>query len=137
MTEAEILYSITSFLNALTDANALWVDFDVVQINPWSAQLSANTQLSQDPNFLVHFGPIFFVSLPMNWTSDLSFPVCELVTGEEAHQLNLLYEVTEGFHWFRFRDEHLLLHAPLLICSESFKWSVAGSPGICDSDDVS
>lgn len=130
MTEAEILNSITSFLKALTNANALWVDFDVVQICPCSAQLSANTQLSQEPNFQVRFGPVFFASLRMSWTSDLTFPVCELVTGEEARQLNLLYEVTEGFHWFRFHDENLPRHSQLLIASETFDWNSSVTPAI-------
>ena len=122
MNEVELIDNVCSFTNAISNLGALWVEMEVDTISPYSARIVANTGLSLRPNMEIRFGRIFYASLRMGWSCNMDFPICELLMGQEANELNAAHEVEMGFFWFRFIAEAAFHMPPFLLASDSFSW---------------
>ena len=84
----------------------LWMDFEVVQYSKNKLIIFG----SIDPSSSIHnieiwFEDVFFISLPLEWKTDTSNGVLELLEGENAYLINRQFQVEQGYHIFKFTPE--------------------------------
>ncbi len=84
----------------------LWFDFEVMQYTGNELIVMGSLDISSTHEIEVIFRDIFFVSLPMNWRTDTSAIVLEIVTGKKASVLNRRFQVEQGYSIFRFNAEY-------------------------------
>ena len=100
----------------------LWLDVDLAECSPQAVVLLCGIDLSMGPDIEIKFDMIFFVSLLMTWKTDTSFPVLQVLTGEDAVLVNKQYRVEQGYHLFTFQPEDLASGVRCMIAAQAFSW---------------
>lgn len=120
MTETEVLEQVTIFNHFASQKP--WLDVDIAEFSPHAAVLHCGIDLSVEIDIEIRFDMVFFVSLLMTWKTDTTSSVLQLMTGEEAKQLNMKYRIEQGCHLFAFSPEDLAADTRCLIAAKSFSW---------------
>jgi len=95
-----ILDEINSFL-----MQELWMDFEVIQYTGNELVIMGSIDISNPHDIEIIFRDVFFISMPMEWKTDTSKTVLEVVEGQPAIDLNKKFQVEQGYHIFKFIPE--------------------------------
>lgn len=84
----------------------LWMDFEITQYSKNKLIVAGII----DPSSPIHnieicFEYVFFISLPLEWKTDTSSCILELLEGENAYLINRQFQVEQGYHIFKFTPE--------------------------------
>lgn len=105
MTHAEFAEQVSG-LNAFLQSQP-WFDFDVGDFSPNEVTITGglSTHGDWEPDVVIRFEGIFYVSLLMVWKTETSYPVVVLLDGEKARLVNIALQVEAGHNLVRFQPE--------------------------------
>lgn len=83
----------------------LWMDFEVIEFSKGELKIIGSIDISDKPNIELIFKDVFFASTPFNWKTDTSNIVAMLLSGEEAKEVNLKFQVEQGYHIIKIWPE--------------------------------
>ncbi|BCN29443.1 hypothetical protein [Anaeromicropila herbilytica] len=70
------------------------------------------------------FRDVFFVSLPMEWKTNTKKTVFELLEGENAKKINILYKVEQGYYILKFAPEDYQKEFGCLIAAKTIEYTL-------------
>jgi hypothetical protein len=121
--EATEALAVIGRVNAFVQSQP-WMDFDVVEYRHARLVVRGALSASYSPDIEIEFRDVFFMSLPMTWRTDTSTPSLSLVEGDEARELNLRFQVEQGYHIFRFVAEGDP-DMPCHVCAASIQFRIS------------
>ena len=83
----------------------LWMDFEVMQYTGYELVIMGSLDISNPHDIEIRFNDVSFISLPIQWQTNTSKTVFEIVKGEKAMELNQKFQVEQGYIIFKFFPE--------------------------------
>src|SRR5882724_11984100 len=83
----------------------LWFDFYILKYDGNNLTLAGSTDLTYYHTLEIIFEEVFFVSSFQGWRSDTNKVVIEIPSEELARELNLKYEIKQGYQVFIIHPE--------------------------------
>ena len=83
-----------------------WFDFEVDSLTARNLSVTGTIDESFPQEIEVLFEHVIAFSGPSTWQTDTSHRSLSILSGARAYELNLRYQVEQGFQLFQFRAEH-------------------------------
>ncbi|QDH21610.1 hypothetical protein [Saccharibacillus brassicae] len=84
---------------------SLWFDFEIIRYEQNNLYVGGGESLSYPYELEIHFEDVCLVSTPVEWCSDTSTEVLQILEGEEAYKVNIKFKVERGYFVFKFIPE--------------------------------
>lgn len=106
-------------------ASKPWLDFWVSQYVNKKLVIAGSIDPSGNSDIEIVFSDVFFMSLPVEWGSDTSKGVFQLLEGIDAREINLRFRVEQGYSIFRFIPEDYPEEFGCLIGAKKISYSIS------------
>jgi hypothetical protein len=98
----EKIKAINSFLR-----KEMWFDFEILEYKENCLTIIGSTDFSYFHNIEIYFKDVFLIHCSAEWKSDTKSDVIEIITGNEAREINLKNNVEQGYTLFKFISEDI------------------------------
>lgn len=82
------------------------MDFEVIEYSRYALKVIGSLDISSAPNIEIVFEDIFFTSTIFSWRTDTSNEFISLIEGDEARNINIKFQVEQGYHLIKFQAEN-------------------------------
>lgn len=102
----------------------LWMDFEVMQYVGNEVIIMGSIDISNPHDIEISFRDVFFISVLMEWKTDTSKKILEIVDGEQAVNINRKFHVEQGYHIFKFVPEDYDSNFGCFIAAKEINYSL-------------
>lgn len=111
-------------INKIVKSN-LWYDFEIISYDGYNLKIGGSTESLLMPNMKYNleiiFSDIFFISSLSSWSADIVNMPFTVLTGDEARDINLKYQVEQGYSIFQIAvEDH---NRPLLVIAGNISYN--------------
>ena len=105
-----------------------WFDFQVVSCSNDNLLIAGSTAIHMFYEIYITFEQVFMLQLNMDWRVDTSSEVIKIVPGRDAREMNLAYQIEQGYQLFEFIPDEVSENTHFYIAAEKIDYEIINSP---------
>jgi hypothetical protein len=101
-----------------------WFDFQVVSCSNDNLLIAGSTAIHMFYEIHITFEHVFMLQLNMDWRVDTSSEIIKIVPGRDAKEMNLAYQIDQGYQLFEFIPDEIPENTHFYIAAEKIDYEI-------------